>query len=119
MNRAKILPVAGFALVICLILGYILFRFLPLIIGPEIAVTYPDSYLVTSESFIDITLETKRVSNLTIQGLPIDVQKSGTTIYRYQLSEGINRIHIFGADTYGSSKKSSILVIKKSGKPLK
>ena len=117
MNRSSIIPYIGFGLVVLLILGYVLFRFFPLLSGPEINVIFPEAYSVTEEDSVTISIETKRVTVLEIQGLPVDIQKSGVTEYPYLLSVGVNRIDIRAEDGYGSEKKRSILVIKKVENP--
>jgi len=117
MNRSSIIPYIGFGVIIVLIVGYVIFRFTPLLSGPQIKVTSPETYLVTESSTVNLVLETKRVTMLEIQGLPIDIQKSGTTEYPYILSEGINRIDIRAEDKYGSEKKRAIVVIKKVENP--
>lgn len=117
MNRSSIIPYIGFGFLILLIVGYIVFRFTPLLSGPHMTVNSPDSYLLTTEKIIPIVVETKRVTLLEIQGLPIDIQKSGLTEYQYVLSDGINRIDLRAEDQYGSERKRSILVIKKVENP--
>lgn len=116
MNRTSILPYVGFGFVLLIIISYALFRFFPLLVGPEIRLISPSSYLVTEQESIMLEIETKRVVKLEIQGLSVDIQKDGVTEYPYFLSDGVNRISVYAEDGYGSSESSSLLVIKKSGK---
>ena len=117
MNKTSILPKAGFGIVILMILGYVLFRFAPLLIGPSIMLVSPEAYTTTNQSSVDLVFETDRVTKLVIQGLDVDVSKNGRTTYTYQLAEGVNRIVVQAYDTYESQENIAILVLKNSGKP--
>jgi len=103
-----------FVAIICLvILGYGLFRFYPLVVGPQLALENFEGVITTTEQFIDLEIETKRATVLQVQGNNIDISNSGRTPKRIYLSEGINTISLYAEDTYGSSKDLSIFVLKK------
>ena len=102
-----------FTLFAAVVAGYALFRFSPLITGPQINVIYPESQMITDELFVDITMETTRVTDLYIQGFEIDIDSSEVTVHRHYLSNGNNSITIEGCDQYDSCKQISLFVYKK------
>lgn len=117
MNSSSIVPKIGIGIIVIAIIGYVVFRFMPLVSGPSLDLVSPFSYSVTNKDSVEIVLETNRVTRLVIQGLRVDINKSGNTTYSYQLSEGTNRINIEAYDKYESRSDLSLLVLKNSGKP--
>lgn len=108
----NILPRLIFSVLLIGILGYAAFRFAPLYLGPQISLVSPSNGQSISTDFVDIELETKRVSELTINGLPIFINKEGKTIYRTYLELGIQSIKIEAKDIYKKSEEIEFSVIK-------
>lgn len=112
----KFVSVSLFVLTVVLIIGYGIFRFAPLFMGPHIAILTPQNMSLVTADFTDIEIETKRVSELFVNDLPIFINADGVTTHRVYLEEGISTISIKAQDIYDSFKEIEFSVIKNSGK---
>jgi len=101
------------ALAAILLLGYIIFRTMPLVLGPHIDIVTPEENQLIVRDSIDIMVSTKRAVKMFIAGDEVPIDISGTTSYRYYLSEGLQNIEIEVFDIYDKSKKKTRSVIKK------
>jgi len=113
MDTKRLVPKILLGIITLIIAAYCLFRFLPLLSGPDLVLISPAKNITTTESFVDLVIATQRVSQMHIQGLPIDIEKNNTTTYRYYLSQGMNNITIEASDTYETTKKIAFFVLKK------
>ena len=110
------LPFVVIVIGIVAIASYVIFRFYPLLTGPQITLISPtEKEFITTESSIEISLEHERLTTLKIQGERQDINDSGTSTYRYYLSEGNNTIKIQGCDQYETCRDIQIFVYKMSG----
>lgn len=112
--NSSILKILIISFIGLILIGYIVFRFYPLVSGPSLSVTHQQTDLV-DVSYIDLTIKTARVTSLSVQGDAIDISDSGTTSAQYYLSTGSNTILIQGCDQYDTCKDEEIFVYIVSG----
>lgn len=113
MHSKNILGKAVAGISFLILLGYIVFRAMPLVLGPSLLVEAPvENQLIRGDS-IDMIIHTNRAVEMFVSGNEIPIDISNTTHYRYYLTSGIQSINIEVFDIYGKSKKVSRSVIKK------
>lgn len=114
MQSHKLVPLVSIGIFILAIAGYALFRFSPLFLGPSVTVVSPSDGTLVTEPYIDLVLETKRVSELHVNGLQIFIEADGETIHRLYLEEGVQTIIVDAYDLYDAHKQIQFSILKRT-----
>lgn len=83
--------------------GYAFFEARGVLFGPEIDV--PQGVVETHDSYVLISGSAKRISELSMNGMPISVTENGSFSQPYLLASGYNRIVLDAKDQYGRTRE--------------
>ncbi|MDH5442280.1 MAG: hypothetical protein OEX08_01620 [Candidatus Nomurabacteria bacterium] len=88
------------------IIGYAIFRLLPLFRGPNIVLLEPDNGTVT-EPIVTVSGNSARTQNLLINGQTQDLEQNGDFITTLAIPVGYTIIELYATDRFG--KKDSLV----------
>jgi hypothetical protein len=107
----KKLETYGILLLICIALGYGIFKAYPLVAGPTITIYNPHDGDTVKKTIFELSGQVSRVKEITIQGRPIPIGTDGhfTEVITAQAPYTI--IVITATDFYGKSITKTLRVI--------
>ncbi|MFC1802120.1 hypothetical protein ACFLY7_01640 [Patescibacteria group bacterium] len=112
MNETRFyLKIGLIILAIVLVVGYSYYQMRNLLNGPVLIVTSPQNGETFSESLIEITGETKNISEISLNDRPIFIDENGNFKEKMLLSYGYNVIKIEAGDRFDRKIKKILEVI--------
>ncbi len=113
-SRLKIISLIRWAiglLVIVLIAAYALWRSLPYLNGPSVIIFQPFSGSSIASSTVTIIGRAERVNSLSVDGVPLSMDQSGSFKANRVIFPGSNTITIRATDQFGRQTEDILKVL--------
>ncbi len=113
LNLKRLLKIAAFIIIFCVITGYSYYQSRNLMAGPKLEIESPVNGAVMASSTALVTGKTQNISYVTLNGRQIFTDESGNFSMNILLLKGYNTVTVSAKDKFGRSISKSIQLIYK------
>lgn len=113
LNLKKLLKIAAFVTVFCIITGYSYYQSRNLMAGPKLEIESPVDGSTLASSTVLVTGKTQNISYITINGRQIFTDENGDFSMNILLLKGYNTVTVSAKDKFGRSINKSIQLVYK------
>jgi hypothetical protein len=117
-NIIRLLKFGGIAVFAMCIIAYAIWRSLNYARGPVIHVVEPLSGASVSSQTVSVRGQALRVSNLSLNGMPVSVDEQGNFDEQIIVFPGINKLTLSANDQFGRSTQTELDVLGTTDLPV-